>query len=87
MKKYCLLIILFIVSVCFVYRDSSIIGRDIYYEDSMYVFYEVDTNIVSNPDTSDIHELIFIIFGYNLILFIMLFVDKKKVVKYEELKF
>lgn len=84
MKKYYLLIIFFIMSLSLVFRDVEYIKSDGNYEESVYVFYEVDKSVIDNPDTSDIHGIIFSIFGFNLILSIMLFFDKKKIAKYED---
>lgn len=85
MKKYYLLIILFMMSLLLV-KDNDYIKIDAYYEESMYVFYEIDGNEVNNPDTSDIHDIVFLLFGYNVILAIMLFFDRKKFIKYIDVK-
>lgn len=85
MKKYYLLIIMFVMSLLLI-KDNDYIKKDTYYEESMYVFYEIDGNEVNNPDTSDIHDIVFLLFGYNLVLVVMLFFDRKKFIKYIDVK-
>lgn len=85
MKKYYLLFIMFVMSLLII-KDNDYIKKDTYYEESMYVFYEIDGNEVNNPDTSDIHDIVFLLFGYNLVLVVMLFFDRKKFIKYIDVK-
>ena len=85
MKKYYLLIIMFVISLLLI-KENDYIKKDTYYEESMYVFYEIDGNEVNNPDTSDIHDIVFLLFGYNLVLVVMLFFDRKKFIKYIDVK-
>ena len=85
MKKYYLLIIMFVMSLLLI-KDNDYIKKDKYYEESMYVFYEIDGNEVNNPDTSDIHDIVFLLFGYNVVLVVMLCFDRKKFIKYVDVK-
>lgn len=85
MKKYYLLFIMFVMSLLLI-KDNDYIKKDTYYEESMYVFYEIDGNEVNNPDTSDIHDIVFLLFGYNVVLVVMLFFDRKKLIKYIDVK-
>ena len=85
MKKYYLLIIMFVMSLLLI-KDNNYIKKDTYYGESMYVFYEIDSNEVNNPDTSDIHDIVFLLFGYNVVLVVMLFFDRKKFIKYIDVK-
>lgn len=85
MKKYYLLIIMFVMSLLLI-KDNDYIKKDTYYGESMYVFYEMDSNEVNNPDTSDIHDIVFLLFGYNVVLVVMLCFDRKKFIKYVDVK-
>ncbi len=88
MKKYIMLVIMFIISICFVcYEDNSNVVESMSNE-SVYVFYDMsDTVIVSNPDTSDIHiEWWGIGMIYSIIMVSFIIYDKKNIKKYEYVK-
>ena len=90
MNKYLILFICFIGSLLLVtYEDNREVREIFNYQESVYVFNEidVDTNIVSNPDTGDINIYVYFVIAFYSLLFIMITVKNlKKVNKYVDIK-
>ena len=90
MNKYLILFICFIGSLLLVtYEDNNDVIDSFYYQESVYVFNEidVDTNIVNNPDTRDINIYVYFVIAFYSLLFIMITVKNlKKVNKYVDIK-
>jgi hypothetical protein len=86
MNKYLILFICFMVSLFIVTYEDNIDLRDSFNnEESVNVFYEIDsnTNIVDNPDTRDINIYVyFVIAFYSLISVIISFSSIKKINRY-----
>lgn len=86
MNKYLILFICFMVSLFIVTYEDNIDVRDSFNnEESVNVFYEIDsnTNIVDNPDTRDINIYVyFVIAFYSLISVIISFSSIKKINRY-----
>lgn len=85
MNRHIVLFICFILSLLFVtYEDNSDI-RDVYYEESVSVFYDIEngSNIVENPDTGDINIYVyFVVLFYSFLNIIVSFDGIKKVNKF-----
>lgn len=89
MNKYLILFICFIGSLLLVTYDNNEVVESFNYQESVYVFNEidVDTNIVNNPDTRDINIYVYFVIAFYSLLFIMITVKNlKKVNKYVDIK-
>ncbi len=89
MKKYIMLVIMFIISICFVcYEDNSNVVESVSNVDSIYVFNDMsNTSLINNPDTSDINvEWWGTLMIYSIIMVSFIIYDKKNIKKYEYVK-
>ena len=89
MNKYLVLFMCFILSLMYVlYEDNSDVRDSFNYQESIYVFNDIDrdTNIISNPNTGDINIYVyFLLFFYSLIFLVILVKDIKKINRYRDI--
>lgn len=86
MNKYLILFICFISSLFIVtYEKDRDIRESINYQESVYVFNDIDnyTNVVNNPEMKDINIYVyFVTFFYSLLFIIITIKSMRKVNRY-----